>query len=187
MLDNFEDFSELHCGNDEDYPEVDLNSTSGDSDNPDLDEDLDLDRFRKTSSVRGLVPYQTGDVGINLDLDVDEEGWNELYQENDRTFYNTGCCPNNIPAETTQLEHFVDLCLDNEFWGNHSMFIESEENSLGSSGKGARYLLGLRAQRDLPMTPYAPYAIHTYELPVTPYSLYRDSLIILYCCSTVVQ
>ena len=86
VLDNFEDFSEIHCGNDEDYPEVDLDSTSGDSDNPDLDEDLDLDRFRKRSRVRGLVPYQTGDVGINLDLDVEEEGWNEVYQENDRTF-----------------------------------------------------------------------------------------------------
>ena len=109
MLDNFEDFSELDCDNDEDYPEDNLDSISDDSDNPDLDEDLDLDR----SSVRGRVPNQAGDVGI--DLDVEEEGWNKVYQENDRTFDNTGCGPNNIPAETTELEHFVDLLLDNEF------------------------------------------------------------------------
>ena len=86
MLDNFEDFSELHCDNDEDYPEDDLDSISDDSDNPDLDEDLDLDRSRNRSSVRGRVPNQAGDVGIDLDLDVEEEGWNKVYQENDRTF-----------------------------------------------------------------------------------------------------
>ena len=86
-------------------------------------------------------------MGIDLDLDVEEEGWNEVYQENDRTFDNTGCGPNNIPAETTELKHFVDLFLDNEFWGNHSMYIENKEKSLGSSGKGARYLWGPRAQR----------------------------------------
>ena len=96
--DNFEDFSELDCDNDEDYPEDDLDSISDDSDNPDLDEDLDLDGSRNRSSVRGRVPNQAGDVGIDLDLDVEEEGWNKVYQENDRTFDNTGCGPNNIPA-----------------------------------------------------------------------------------------
>ena len=132
VLDKFEDFLELDCDNDEDYPEDDLDSISDDSDNPDLDEDLDLDR----SSVRGRVPNQAGYVSIDLDLDVEEEGWDKVYQENVRTFDNTGCGPNNIPAETTELEHFVDLFLDNEFWGNHSMYIENKEKLPGSSGKG---------------------------------------------------
>ena len=54
-------------------------------------------------------------MGIDLDQDVEEVGWNKVYQENDRTFDNSGCGPNNIPAETTELKHFVDLFLDNEF------------------------------------------------------------------------
>ena len=80
-------------------------------------------------------------MGIDLDLHVEDK----IYQENDRTFDNTGCGPNNIPAETTELKHFVDLFLDDEFWGNHSMYIENKEKLLRSSGKGARYLLGPRA------------------------------------------
>ena len=85
VLYNFEDSSELDCDNDEDYPKDNLDSISDDSDNPDLDEDLDLDRSRNRSSVRGHVPNQAGDVGIDLDLDVEEEGWDKVYQENDRT------------------------------------------------------------------------------------------------------
>ena len=56
--DNFEDLSELDCDYDEDYPEDDLDSISDDSDNPDLYENLDLDRSRNRSSVRGRVPNQ---------------------------------------------------------------------------------------------------------------------------------
>ena len=58
VLDNLEDLSELDCDNDEDYSEDDLDSISDDSDNPDLYENLDLDRFRNRSSVRGRVPNQ---------------------------------------------------------------------------------------------------------------------------------
>ena len=149
VLGKFEDFSELDCDNDEDYPEDDLDSISDDSDNPDLDEDLDLDR----SSVRGRVPNQAGYVSIDLDLDVEEEGWDKVYQENVRTFDNTGCGPNNIPAETTELEHFVDLFLDNEFGAIIQCTLKIRKNCWGAQARGSGTcggsgLKGLRATQE---------------------------------------
>lgn len=117
VLEYFDDFSELDCGNDEDYPASDLESDS--------DEELDSEgesepTFRPTQSQtadrRGRGPHEAGDVNI-----VDGDGWTKIYRENNKQFDNAACGPTNIPIdinETSRAIDFVSLFLDREFWEN---------------------------------------------------------------------
>ena len=94
IVDYFEDFSELDGDNDEDYPVNDLESES--------DSELDLDdndetrsRSRSRSSTSAS---RSADRGVCVPItdrgdEVNEDGWNKIYQPNDSAFDGSVCGP----------------------------------------------------------------------------------------------
>ncbi|GFN78302.1 hypothetical protein PoB_000480800 [Plakobranchus ocellatus] len=95
VIDQLEEFFELNCEKDEDYPDTDLESISDDEWDDNVDVDLDLDRPRPRdleTAQGGRVPHASGDTNF------EDEVWNKQFQPNQSIFDDSGCDPRNIPA-----------------------------------------------------------------------------------------